>query len=337
MMPATSDGPQASSAPAGVTAASPRRSVAVVIVNWNRWQLSLDCLASLRTTTGADWHLYLVDNASSDGSRERLRDLGEDVTVILSEVNGGWAGGNNTGLRAALAAGHEFFFILNNDAQVLPETLASLLATAPAHPGAVLGPIQLDGHGDRIDFVGATIDDATGTPVFMPADTVERSALPATFATSYIQGAGIFVTREQLTAVGLFDDRFYLNFDETDWCFRAKAQGFPLLMIRDAAIMHAGSGSIGGALSPLNVYFVARNGLLFAERHCNIRQRWRHLVETARWAARLTPEVRTRRRIVALLFGRSKLAIAVRRGVADYVLRRFGDCPPGIRTLSGTR
>lgn len=311
--------------------------VAVIAVNWNQWRLSLDCLASLRRSVGAEWRLFLVDNASTDDSREHLRDLGPDVTVILSDTNGGWTGGNNLGVRHALDAGFQRFFILNNDALVTPDTLAALLEAGGGDPPPVLGPIQLDGAGERLDFVGATVDPTTGLPEFVRPERTDRGSLPPFYPTAYIQGAGLFLTREHLERVGPFDDRYYLNFDETDWCFRARALGYPVLMTTRAEILHAGSASIGGGLSPLNVYFVARNSLLFAERHATPRQRRRHAVELARWAARLTPEVKTRRRVPALLFGRSKLAIAARRGVRDYLLRRFGDCPPFIRRLSGSR
>ena len=311
--------------------------VAVIAVNWNQWRLSLDCLASLRETVGAEWHLFLVDNASSDGSREHLTDLGPSVTVIHSEVNGGWTGGNNLGIRVALEEGYERFFILNNDARVRPDTIAKLLDAAQGDPMPVIGPIHLDGNGDKLDFIGAKINNHTGIADLMSVEGVHRTSLPPRYPTAYIRGAGLFVTREHLDRIGSFDDRFYLNYDETDWCFRARELGYPVMMTSEAEIIHSGSASIGGVLSPLNIYFLARNGMLFAERHCTARQRWRQAVELARWASLLTPETKTRRRVGALLFGRSKPAIAVRCGVRDYFLRRFGDCPPYIRTMSSLR
>ena len=319
------------------TAPNSLDAVAVIAVNWNQWRLSLDCLASLRETVGAEWHLFLVDNASSDGSREHLTDLGPGVTVIHSEVNGGWTGGNNLGIRVALDAGYERFFILNNDARVRPDTIAKLLDAAQGDPMPIIGPIHLDGTGDKLDFIGATINPHHGLADFMPVEGVNRSSLPARYPTAYIKGAALLVTREHLDRIGPFDDRFYLFFDETDWCFQARKLGYPVLMTSEAEIIHIGSASIGGILSPLNIYFHARNSMLFGERHCTLRQRWRQAVALARWVSRLTPEIKTRRRVRALLFGRSKPAIAMRHGVRDYFLRRFGDCPPFIRTMSGLR
>ncbi|WP_174284535.1 glycosyltransferase family 2 protein [Sphingomonas bacterium] len=315
--------------------ASGPMSVAVIIVNWNGWQLSLDCLASLRRSEGIDWHLYLVDNASTDASADHLRALGDDVTVLFSDVNGGWTGGNNLAIRRALDDGFDNIFILNNDAQVLPETMNELLRTSLAHGGdPILGPLHLSGDGGTPEFVGATVNSGTGLADITNIDNVRLDDLPPLYATAFIKGAGIFANRRHFKTLGLFDDAYFLNYDDTDWAFRARKAGYPLIMVRSAHIIHDGSGSIGGGYSPLNVYFLARNQLLFAERHCRLAQRPRQIIEFIRQGNRLTPARSQITRLFALLFGRSRLALAWRAGVRDYLLRRFGDCPPSVRRLS---
>jgi hypothetical protein len=105
-------------------------------------------------------------------------------------------------------------------------------------------------------------------------------------------------------------------------------------MVRDSMIRHVGSASIGGKASPLNVYFQTRNGLLFAERHIPRTQRiefWR----TQYRRARELVGGRGRLRWLPLFFlSRDRLVIAFRRAIRDYLLRRFGDCPPFIRQLN---
>lgn len=314
-----------------------RQAVAVVVINWNGWPLTLECLASLRTSVGADWHLFLVDNASSDDSRHRLAGLGDDVTLILADTNGGWTGGNNLGLGRALTAGYGHVFILNNDARVLPDTIARLLDHARDMPDAVIGPVHRDADGNALDFVGASVEPRTGLPRFLATDPLAYAQLPDVYPTAYIRGAGIFATAAHFDRVGLFDDRYYLNYDETDWCYRAAAAGFPLVMVKDALIDHVGSAAIGGATSPLNVYFLTRNALLFARLHSTPAQRFRHGVDQLRWASRMMTGATSRKRIVALLFGGAPAAIAWRMGVRDFIRGRFGDCPPAIRRLSGAR
>ncbi|MGI4881266.1 MAG: glycosyltransferase family 2 protein [Janthinobacterium lividum] len=309
-------------------------SVAVVTINWNGWANTLECLASLRASRGPDWHLFIVDNASSDDSLTRLAGLGTDVTLIASPVNGGWTGGNNRGIEAALAAGFEWLFILNNDAFVEPDTIARLLAEARSQAERdiwpVLGPVHRGDSLTNYDFIGSTTDAKTGIPSWTDA-AASASDRPHLTSTSYVSGAGMFVNRRHFATIGLLDDRFYLNFDDTDWCRRAAQAGFPLLMLTDATIRHIGSASIGGRQSPLQTYFMTRNRLLYAEKHCTWEQRLR-LLRRYVWQAReLTGRDDLAGWLPAVIRARSGATAAFRAGVADYLSRRFGDCPDIIR------
>ncbi|WP_375396527.1 glycosyltransferase family 2 protein [uncultured Sphingomonas sp.] len=312
--------------------------IAVIVVNWNAWRMSLDCLASLRASQGVPWHLFLVDNASSDDSHDHLVDLGDDVTVILADSNGGWTGGNNLGIRTALAAGYDRFFILNNDAQVKPDTMALLVQHADAQPvRPIIGPIHRDADGGRLNFIGTTPDPKVGLPHFINPWYVDLEDFPAAYDTCFIKGAAILAFREHFDRCGLFDDRYYLNCDEMDWCYRVREHGYGVRLLKAAEILHGGSASIGGAQSPLGVYFLTRNGFLFAELHCTRKQRMRHLIATVRWVVQLSGKPSPVRRLIATAIGSEKHAVAARRAAMDYLLRRFGDCPPVIRTLSGSR
>ena len=314
--------------------------IAVVTINWNGWANTLECLAALRASVGTKWHLYVVDNASTDDSLARLADLGDDATLIASPVNGGWTGGNNVGVKAALAGGHEWLFILNNDAFVEPDTLALLLAEAEAQAARdvwpILGPIHRGDSLRAYDFIGSGTDPKTGIPGWIDAAANPEPAGRLT-STSYVSGAGMFASRRHFEIVGLFDDRFYLNFDDTDWCRRAVKLGFPLLMLADASIRHIGSASIGGRESPLQTYFMARNRLLYAEKHCTLAERLR-LARRYIWQARaMTGKDNVLGWSSALLSAHDGTLAAFRRGLSDYAFRRFGDCPDVIRAWQSGR
>jgi hypothetical protein len=312
-------------------------SVGVVIVNWKRWQLCLDCLSALRKTEGATWHLYLVDNASNDGSSEKLTDLGSDVTYIQSNINGGWTGGNNIGVRAALECGHPYIFVLNNDAMVEPSTLQVLLnAAADTGDSTVYGPFQRNSSNTGYSFTGSEVDANTGMPGWPQPILYQDEAIapiPNRISTAYVQGSAMFVPRAVFTQIGLFEERYYLNYDDSDWCFRARKAGVSLIMLKEATIEHDGSGTIGGGTSPLNVYFLTRNGLLFSELHCNSRQRRRVIKDLVDYGMRLTGRSNFIKRARALIVGRDPALRAYRLGIKDYRQRRFGDCPQIIREL----
>lgn len=299
-------------------------SVAIVTVNWNRWQLTQRCIAAVRKNKTRDFHIYVVDNASTDGSVGHLTAMGADVTLIEHPRNSGWSGGNNVGIARALADGHEFVLLLNNDALLAPRALGVLMQAhadcikQDGGPAPILGAIEARTNG-TVGFVRAAIDPATGIPEWVTGINVANE--PALMPTDFVFGAGLFAHHSVFRKVGRFDERFFLNFDETDWCFRAKRAGHRLLMARDAVIIHDGSGTIGGWNSPLNVYFYVRNRLLFAEKYCTEAQR------RAVGRQQKSEEEHYDRT-------NGRLAVALRRGAEDYTARRFGDCPDLIRKLA---
>ena len=312
---------------------SSNRTVAVIVINWNRAPLTRACVESLRRSEDASWHCFIVDNASSDDSVETLAALDEDVTLVRSETNGGWAGGNNLGVKAAIDAGYDHLFLLNNDAVVEPHTIARLVRAAEQQraPRPILGALQME------DDRGNGWFGARDTAASIFPDIVETHAeanSEPVYETAFVKGAALFCHREHFETLGMFDERFFLNFEEHDWCTQARAAGFPVLMVRDAVVHHAGSGTMGGISSPLSTYFLVRNALLYAEKNHGRRDVPKAFVERLDWAR---CRYRTRNWAVASLrtiVSRAPWGIAFRRAVSDYLFRRFGDCPPKIRALT---
>jgi hypothetical protein len=308
--------------------------IAVMTVNWNRPALTLSCLDALRRTQGASWHLIIVDNASSDDSVKRLSNLGDDVTLIQAEVNGGWSGGSNRAVRAAMAANFDHLFFLNNDAIVEPTTLSMLLATARAigEPIPVIGAVQHDEAGGEGAWYGSY--ERTDAPYPVDLGVADYAGLPDVYGTGFIKGAALFAHRRHFETIGFFDDRFFLNFEETDWCARAKNAGFPLIMTKTARVFHSGSGTMGGLSSPISTYFLVRNALLYSEKRGGLRNRARGLKQRASWIKHQYRTASWTRAVACLARDRSPWAVAFRRGFVDYLLRRFGDCPDVIRQIT---
>jgi len=306
--------------------------VAVVTINWNGWRNTLACLAALRATRGVAWRLIIVDNASTDESASHLVDLGDDVTTIWSPVNGGWTGGNNLGVAHALAAGYEHVLILNNDAFVEPDTLAEFLAAQAHAPGGVLGGAMKseDGHSDGP--AGSVLNPKTGTVQWLRLADIELSENGLRPAAA-VMGAAMFAHRDVFEAVGPFDDNFYLYYDEIDWCARANKLGHACFFAERATLRHVGAASTGGMDSPLVGYFMTRNSLLFVERHSTGRQR-------LTMARIVLGRIRQDAKAIGagwwpltLLTASEPRLLARRRGVIDYLTRRFGDCPASVRQL----
>jgi len=234
------------------------------------------------------------------------------------------------GVKAALTAGHDQLFLLNNDALVEPDTLFALSACFDemSAEAPVLGPMHVDPQRQNFTFAGATVDPATGMPTHLEGPIADLSTADL-IESSYVKGAGLFLQRLHFDSIGFFDDDFYLNYDESDWCYRARKAGFRNLIVPSSVIVHEGAATIG-AQSPLMTYFLVRNQLLFGEKHCTFAQRVRFL-KGLQWKARHLESGRTW--LHYWLFQRKGPTAAFRQGLWDYLLRKFGDCPTSIRQM----
>lgn len=310
--------------------------VGIVIVNWNGWRDTLDCLKSLEQSDYTAFLPILVDNASTDESVAMFQSLPNSVEVIVSPINGGWSGGNNLGIRRALDRGCDYIYLLNNDASICSATIAALIDIASdtrfTDYGILGSIVESEQPDEKYEFSGTIVDEYSLLPSGMghPKDSpvLSTDVIPVAFA----KGCSIFFHRSVVDRIGLIDDRFYLNYDETDFCYRARAAKILSGMCPRSKIIHKGGASIGGLRSPLSLYFLTRNQLLFAEKHFELRHR-------ARLIAVTLAEIGKYKRAIAAASpaGQPILRLqreAVRRGAVDYMLRRFGNCPDRIREIN---
>jgi GT2 family glycosyltransferase len=166
--------------------------------------------------------------------------------------------------------------------------------------------------------------------------------------TEYVCGAALFFRADVVRQIGLLDERFFLVYEDSDWCFRARRAGLSCLMVPTARVWHKIGTSFGSEASPLRGYFSTRNKLLWAEKNVSRREWWGMLCAAL---SRFYPSLAVDREAAgsrprALWWAaagfarewgrrlRDPLEIAHRRGVMDYLLRRFGDCPARIRVLT---
>ena len=108
--------------------------VYIVLLNWNGWQDTLECVRSLERMEYRNWHAVIVDNGSTDDSVARLKGACPDVTVVETDKNLGFAAGNNVGIRYALKNEADYVFVLNNDTTILPDTISAFVQFAEKHP-----------------------------------------------------------------------------------------------------------------------------------------------------------------------------------------------------------
>ena len=250
--------------------------IGVVIVNWNGCRDTMDAVASARALTWPRTRVYVVDNASTDGSEEKLRAWALGLTIIQSGNNLGWSGGNNVGIRAALSDGCAHVLLLNNDATIRPDALTLLVEAAEALPDAAsIGALIVKSDDpSSVEFAGADIDPCTHMPRQKFGSLNEFNLSPDPVPAVAVKGCAMLLTATGLAKVGLLTEDYFLNFDETDWCYRANAIGLQHLLVTRAVFEHKGAVSFGGFDGPPYRYFMTRNRLVFARRHLGIRGRW---------------------------------------------------------------
>lgn len=244
---------------------SPR--VVIIILNWNRLDDTLDCIESLRQLDYERCEILVVDNGSTDGSVPVLQQQFPEVSLIKMKENMGYTGGNNAGLRYALARGADYALLLNNDTEVAPDFISLLVDALEAVPQAgVAGPMIY--YFDRPNVVwsaGGAIDWIRGCTRMIGLGEVDQGqfghvARPVDFVT----GCALLIKMSLIEQVGMLDPRFFAYYEETEWCVRVARGGFKILHVPQAKVWHKISPAAREA-SPQVYYYMARNRLLLLE------------------------------------------------------------------------
>jgi GT2 family glycosyltransferase len=243
-----------------MVAASPR--VFCIIVNWNGWADTLRCLESVNTNLYDNVSLLLVDNGSTDDSVSRIRSAFPDLEIIESKVNLGFGSGNNLGIRYALESGANYVWLLNNDTIVQPNTLAELVSHAELHPelGEIGSVLYYAQDPSRIQaWGGGKVNLWTGTSRhYHHPVKIEKL--------DFLTAASVLIPMEVLRKVGLFDEGYFMYWEDTDLSFRIKAAGWQLGVAPDAKLLHK-EGTSTGATNPAFDRYVTVYGIKFALRY----------------------------------------------------------------------
>ncbi|HTD25522.1 MAG TPA: glycosyltransferase family 2 protein [Candidatus Elarobacter sp.] len=240
-----------------------------VVVHWQDLDETRGCVASLEP--GVD--VVVVDNAS----REPVADVfAGRATSLRSPENLGYAGGANLGIRAALAAGADVVLVLNNDVRLRPGAAAAALEALGADRRiAAVGPKVLAREDpSRLWLAWGEVTWRQSLVALRGAGEPDGPAWDAPRDVEWIAGCAMWIRREALAAVGLFDETFFAYHEEVDWCARARAAGWRVVYRPAAVVTHTGRGGAGSAAQiRIRKYFAARNAILYARRHGSLAER----------------------------------------------------------------
>lgn len=306
--------------------------IIILILNWNGKQDTLDCLESVQKIDYDNYQIVVIDNGSTDGSVSAIRDKFSEIHIVENKANLGFAGGNNAGIGYAIKQNADYIFLLNNDTTVDSQLLRELIKASEKHPDAgILGSqIYIYKHPQKIWYSGAKWLPEQAQFIHLGSGEVDRGEDGQEVReTAYICGCALLIKTEVIKKIGVLDSRYFLMWEETDWCYRARKVGYRCLVVPKAKVWHKISASFsGGDKAPHYQYFWWRNRFLWIEKNisfpASLKLYWVILKQIRRQLRCYLSDSTTQQE-------RLKIKAAW-QGINDYIFRRFGDCPDWVRS-----
>jgi len=233
--------------------------VSVVLLNYNGKKFLKLCLVSILQSNYSNLEVIFVDNHSTDGSVEFVKDLyGRDprVRVVQNRENMGWSKGNNEGMKVAKG---EIIVLLSNDMEVDTNWLSEIVRVMNSDP--TVGVAQFNSlsmhNREKLDSAGNFLD-----PFGYAYSYVARDSLTEVF---FAEGMAMAVKRKVIKEIGMLDEYYFMEYDDMDFSWRARLRGYKVMFVTSAIVYHARGGFVGATVmtrNPLNVATYARNHLI---------------------------------------------------------------------------
>ncbi len=237
-----------------------------VVLNWNRPKDTYACVESLRKSDYYSLNIIVVDNGSNEENYKELTRSVSGVHFIRSDVNLGFARGNNLGIQYALENDADYILILNNDTIIDSQMVTKIVEAMETDPKiGIAGPvIYYINDKDAVWFAGQRFKPPLyvvrrGLHLKQPMRPVED--------VDFVSGCGMMLRRETIERVGIFSSDYFMYYEDLDLCLRAKKAGYRIICVTGAKMWHAVSASSGGSDSPIKQYHQVRSSLIFYRRH----------------------------------------------------------------------
>lgn len=294
--------------PASETQRSPTRleerlpSVVAVVLNWNNLPDTLESVQSLRRSDYENLAVWVVDNDSREDPTRELELEHPGIRVLRNATNLGYGGGNNTGLKRAIAEGADYVLLLNNDAVVAPDTVQRLVSALESDLRIAMATPTVF-YSDRpteVYWDGGFVDWKTGDT---PHDSRRLSTHDGIVSSEWLDGCALLVRTVAAREIGLLDERYFLYFEDAEWSVRARRRGWTNVVVRAGQVWHKVSRSTGGTANPAVRFYYLRNRYLFMKTHnpaqAGIMWRIRYLARIWREYVMLRHELAGRQAVIA--------------------------------------
>ncbi len=316
--------------------------IGIIIVNWNGKEDTLECLESLSVLTYTNVETIVVDNGSTNDSVQVISSVFPQITLICNDKNLGFAGGNNVGIKHAISSKCDYIYLLNNDTIVKPNVLNAFLEHMNALNGpAILGSkVYLFEDKTRFDHLGGIWNEHEAQFDLLHARSVDDGIqFEKPIEVDYVCGCSLFAPASAFQELGLLEEKYFLFWEESDFCFRAKKNGYSVFVSPHAKIWHKVSASFVGG-KPHTTYFWWRNRLLFIDRNLSKEKKedvYRNTIVPDGMHILKLFFLKTFQLLILKLLRKHEKYFARKQkwniykaslhGIKDYLLRNFGNAP----------
>lgn len=244
--------------------------VSIVILNWNGYDVTRECLISLSRIDYPNHEISIVDNGSADGSPDKLTEEFPGIAMIRNKANLGFTGGNNVGICRALEENADYVLLLNNDTVVAPNFLSELIHAGESDQriGLLNPKILYFQPSDRIWYAGGSFNIWKGIASHRGNREVDRGLYDLPEEVTFVTGCAFLIKAAVIRKIGLLDDCLFYTCEDTDWTIRSLKAGFKGLYVPSSVIWHKESMDVKrNAGKAFRDFYNVRNSLLLARRH----------------------------------------------------------------------
>ena len=246
-------------------------SVQIIVLNWNGYTDTSELLDSLKKIKTPEINLIVIDNNSSGNDVAHLEYNYKDYILLLkSDSNLGFAGGNNIGIKKALEYDPDYILLINNDTIVTPNFLSMLLDkfNVDKKIGIVAPQINYYDEPKKVWSAGGRISKIRGSG-FAISNKLENEITLTDRYVDFVSGCCMLIKKEVFQNVGLFDEKYFLYTEDTDFCYRVVKAGYKIYITSASKIFHKVNNSTKEILFSLPLYYTTRNRLYFSKKNFN--------------------------------------------------------------------
>ena len=248
------------------------KKIAIIIINWKKYDLTLNCIDSVLKSSYKNFKIILIDNEAQNSFPDEIN-KSEKIKIIKNENNEGFSKANNQGIKYSIKNGFDYVLLLNNDTLIKNDLINSLIQQSSTLNQKIIQPLILNYDGTKIWNAGGKINNIFGTFETLKKGKSFKNFKSDKNLTEWFTGCCVLIKSEIFNHVGYFDERFFAYYEDVDYSIRLKKMGYSIALMTNSYLQHyesTSSKSINkseGNLSPYVHYLNIRNHILLLKKH----------------------------------------------------------------------